>query len=133
MALDGKCFGSKLRQQSGHVAGTGADFENFIGGLELKSLKHNGNDVGLRDGLVVADRKRMIFVGLGTIRFWNKFVAGDAKHGIKDAPVGDTAGSELGIDHELAGSGGIVHLEIWQCGTPGMSARTPEEFKPLGG
>jgi hypothetical protein len=43
----------------------------------------------------------MILVGLGAMSLRDEFVARDAEHGLEDAGVGDTARSELGIDHVL--------------------------------
>ena len=36
-------------------------------------------------------------------------MAGNAQHGVEDARVGDAAGAELGVDHVLAGCGGVSH------------------------
>jgi hypothetical protein len=112
VALDGEDLRGKFGEQSSDVAGTSADFENLVGRPELKGFEHDGNDVGLRDGLAVANGKRMIFVSLGAARFRDKFVAGDAKHGIKDARVGNPTGPELGVDHMLT-SGDRVGHEQW--------------------
>ena len=55
MAFDGENLLGKLGQQSGYIARASSHFENLIGGSELKRFEHDGNNVGLRDGLVVTD------------------------------------------------------------------------------
>jgi hypothetical protein len=119
VAFDGEDLRGKFREQSGNVAGTGANFENLFGRRELEGLEHEGNDIGLRDGLAVSDGKRMIFVGLGAVRFRDKFVAGDAKHGVEDARVGNPTGPELGVDHKLTSGGRVGHA------IPASGARLP--------
>ncbi|MEY2395515.1 MAG: hypothetical protein QOF94_1860 [Acidobacteriaceae bacterium] len=109
MALDRKDLASKFSEQSGDVAGTSANFQYLVGGLELEGLEHDCDDVRLRDGLAVADWQRMIFVGLGTVGSRNKFVTGNAKHGLEDAGIGDAAVAELRTDHKLAGGGWVGH------------------------
>ena len=115
----GEDLRGKFREQSGDVAGTGANFENLVVGRELEGLQHEGNDVRLGDGLAVSDGKRMIFVGLGAVRFRDKFVAGDAKHGVEDARVGNPTGPELGVDHKLTSGGRVGHA------IPASGARLP--------
>ena len=36
-------------------------------------------------------------------------MAWNAKHGVKNAPVGDSASAKLRVDHELAGNAGVRH------------------------
>jgi len=109
VAFDREDLRGKFREQGGDVAGTGANLENLVMGRELERFEHEGNDVGLRDGLVVADGKRMIFVSLGAVRFRDKFVTRNAKHGIEDARVRHAAGPELGVDHKLTSGGRVGH------------------------
>ncbi len=118
MAFDRENLLSKLSEQGGYIAGTGSNFENFIGGDELEGFEHASNNVRLRNGLVVTDRQRMVFVGLAAIRFRDKSVAGDAEHRIEDAGIRDAAIPELGVDHKLARGGRVGH-ELW----PGVSGR----------
>jgi hypothetical protein len=112
VAFDGKDPPRKFREQRGYITGTSADFENLVSGGELERFEHEGNDVRLRDSLAVADGQRMIFVGLAAEGFRNEFVAGDAQHGVENPRVRDSAGPELGVDHELTGCGFVGH-ELW--------------------
>jgi hypothetical protein len=105
MAFDGENLSGEFGEESGDVSGTGADFENGIGRRELERLKHDGDNVGLGDGLGIADGERMILVGFGTERLRDEFVAGNTQHGVEDAWIDDTASPELGVDHLLAGGG----------------------------
>jgi hypothetical protein len=85
VTLNGEDLRDKFREQSGNIAGTGADFEDLFSRPEAEGLEHEGNDVGLRDRLALPDGKRMVFIGLRAARFRDKFVAGGAKHGVEDA------------------------------------------------
>jgi len=109
VAFDGENLSGKFGEQGGDVSGTGADFENRVLGGELERFEHEGDDVGLRDGLIVADGKRMVVVGFSTVGCGNEFVTRNTKHGVEDARVGDAAGAELGVDHLAAGCGGVGH------------------------
>jgi hypothetical protein len=104
MAFDGENFCGKFPKQRGNVTRAGSNLENFIIARELQRFEHDSDDVGLGNRLAVADRKRMIFVSLGTTRFRHKFVAGYPKHCVQDARIGDAPSAELGIDHQLPGS-----------------------------
>ncbi len=109
MAFDRENLLGKLSEQSGYIAGTRSNLENFVGAGELEGVEHETNNVWLRDGLVVTDGQRMVFIGLAAIRFRDKSMAGDAEHRIKDAWVGDAASPELGVDHELTSRGRVGH------------------------
>jgi hypothetical protein len=102
----------KLSEQGGYIAGTRSNLENFVGGGELEGVEHDSNNVRLRDGLVVTDRKGMVFVGLAAIRFRDKSMAGDAEHSMQDPGIRDAAIPKLGVDHELTRGGRVGH-EQW--------------------
>ena len=109
VALNGVHLHRELSQQGGCVAGASANFENFFVGLKLEGLEHERNDVGLRDGLSIADGERMIFVGLGAVLGGNEFVARNAEHGVENTWVRDSAGSKLVVNHQAAGCGEVGH------------------------
>ncbi len=110
VSFDGEDLRGEFCEKSGDVSGTGADFEDGVSRGELKQFEHDGDNVGLGNSLVVADGERMVFVGLGAERPGDEIVAGNAKHGVEDARVGDAAGAELRIDHSVA-VGGIGHKQ----------------------
>jgi len=117
VTFNGKHLRHKFRQERCGVAGASANFENLVGGLELKGLQHESDDVRLRDGLIVADGQRVIVVGPIAVGFGDEFMSRDAKHGIKDARIGDAASPELRVDHESPGRGWIRHVDrkkLWQ-------------------
>ena len=99
VAFDGENLRGEFCEKSGDVSGTGADFEDGVGRGELKGFEHDGDNVGLGNGLIVADGERVVLVGLGAEGRGDEFVAGNAKHGVEDARVGDAAGTELRVDH----------------------------------
>ncbi len=99
VAFDGEYLRGEFCEKSGDVSGTGADFEDGVGRDELKQFEHDGDNVGLGNSLIVADGERMVIVGLGAEGPGDEFVAGNAKHGVEDARVGDAAGAELRVDH----------------------------------
>src|ERR1700740_3046041 len=98
MALNGNDLGGKFGEQRGYVARTGADLEYPAGGSEVKGLQHHRHDIGLGDGLVIADRERMVFIRLGAIGCGNEFFAGDTKHGVEHTRVANTTAAELRVD-----------------------------------
>jgi len=114
MAFDRENLFGKLSEQGGYIAGTRSNLENFVGGGELEGVEHDSNNVRLRDGLVVTDRKGMVFVGLAAIRFRDKSMAGDAEHSMQDPGIRDAAIPKLGVDHELTRGGRVGH-EQWSA------------------
>src|SRR5207302_2455485 len=110
MALDGINLGGQFRQESGLIPGAGADFEHDVIGLHGEGFQHEGDDVGLRDGLSEADGDGVVFVGWGMETLGNKFVAGNTDHGGQDPLVAHAASAQLGLHHVLPGSGKRIGL-----------------------
>ena len=75
-------------------------------------LQHCGNDVGLRNGLTLADGKRVVFVCLILKLRQDEFVARDFAKRVKDARVAYAASLELIADHLLALDGKSVRLIV---------------------
>jgi len=100
--LNGKHFGSENREQRCDITGTGSYLQHAIRRQEAKVLQHSRYDVRLRNGLLFADGKRMVFVGVGAQGLWDEFVARDGGHGGEDALIMDSASGELGADHAFA-------------------------------
>ena len=67
--------------------------------LNVERLGHERDDVGLRDGLLVADRQRRIVVGVGALRLGHEQVAWHPAHGVEHARGANVAGRELLLDH----------------------------------
>jgi len=90
------------------IAGAGADIECPATGFCLGKLGHEGDDVGLGDGLLVADGEGVVEVGVVTEVVWNEFVTGDLAHGPEDSFVVDISPRKIALDHSPASVG-----EFW--------------------
>jgi hypothetical protein len=55
----------QARQHRRLVARAGAHLEHLVAVPDLEQIRHQRNDVGLRDRLPVPDRKRAVLVGAG--------------------------------------------------------------------
>ena len=99
-------FAREFGQHGRLVAGPRADFEHAFDAGQLQRLGHEGDDVGLRDGLAVADRQRSIAVGRFRGFAWNEAFASQATHRRQHARIGDAAFDQLGLDHVRAA---LVH------------------------
>ena len=64
-------------------------------------LGHQGDDIGLGDGLAKADGQRMIRVGLILIHFRNEEVAWYGTHSLDDGFVFDAIGDNAGVDQRF--------------------------------
>ncbi len=71
-------------QYRGLVAESGADVEHSVIGLDVEQLGHQRDDEGLRDGLAVADRQRLIQVGEHPQLVRHEFVARHTRDGAHD-------------------------------------------------
>src|SRR6187399_2466472 len=70
--------------------------------LDLQRLCHEGDDIGLRNGLAVSDGHGEIAVSQRTPGFWNEHVARHEEHRVQHPRVMDVASPELFIDHATA-------------------------------
>src|SRR5919201_1325932 len=68
---------------------------------ELQCLEHEGDDVWLRDRLLLIDRERGIFVSEFDERVWYEFLTRDFRHRMENALAADSPGDELPFDHFL--------------------------------
>jgi len=101
-ALDGIHAIHDLGQDSCLITGAGADFKNPIILIEFQGLGHFRNNVGLRDGLLLSNRQRVVTVGLISQSFADEqmprnFAKRGQNPGILDAP-----GLNLFAHHLLA-------------------------------
>ena len=69
---------------------------------DVQRLRHERDDVGLGDRLIVADRQRRIDVGVGAVRFGHEQVTRHLEHCVEHARAADIAPAELRIDHVLS-------------------------------
>lgn len=89
--FDGVEFGAGGSENRGLVAGASANFQNLFAGLRADGFGHEGDDVGLRDGLAVADGKRVVHVGLAAQTQREKIVERHSAHGLEGGGIGDAA------------------------------------------
>ena len=62
-ALDRVNLRGYFRQHCCRIAGARADLEDFFAALEHQGFRHEGDDIGLGDGLFARDRERRILIG----------------------------------------------------------------------
>jgi hypothetical protein len=89
----------KLGQERSLISGAGADFKHGVSGSHLEQLEHEADDIGLRDGLALANGERVVIVGLRLIGLGDELVPGNARHSGQDAFVADAALAKLDFDH----------------------------------
>jgi len=85
--FDGVDIADEFSEYGGLIAAAGANFEDSIIGLWIECFGHIGDDVGGRDGLLVSDGERGVFVGLCLFGAADKFVSGDFAHGCENAGI----------------------------------------------
>src|SRR5437868_794705 len=100
-ALNRVHIGGDLRQYRGGVTGTGADLEDFFAALEHQGFCHEGDDVGLGNGLALANRERRIFVSEFAQLLRHEQLSRHLAHGIKDELIADAARGYVLLDHLL--------------------------------
>ncbi len=112
VSLDGDDFASEFGEKCGLISGAGADLENAVFGRERESLEHVGDDVGLGDGLALADGNGIVVVGAVPELPGDELVPGDALHGLQHAFVVDATATQLDGDHLLALGDEWIGLEV---------------------
>jgi len=109
----------QFRQHRRLVAGTAADFQHCLAGLEIQQFGHRRDDIGLGDGLAVADGQRPVFVGVGLLVGRHELVARHPVHHRQHAGVDADGIAEPGhrgdfLDHLLALPGFVAHDGLMQ-------------------
>src|SRR6267142_1858813 len=85
--FNGVYLAGQLREDSGLIAKTGADFENAVVGLDVEQIGHQCDDKGLRDRLFETDWKWNIVIRVGLKFDWHKLMPRHLAHGRHDAFV----------------------------------------------
>ena len=104
-SLDGADVSGQGGQEGGLVAASGADFEDGFVACEGEGLGHEGDDVGLTDGLAHADGEGVVGVGLVGVGRRDEGFAREAGDGVQAARVGDVAGAQMALNHRFAVGG----------------------------
>jgi hypothetical protein len=121
MPLDRMDAIGDLAEYGRRIARSGAHFEDAITGFYLGCLDHQRDDVGLRDGLTLADGKRSVFVSELLESGLHKSVPRYPPHRLENMPVTDTTAGYLNIHHPATGTRGIQH-----CVSFGIHAPWPQ-------
>ncbi|MCY1241916.1 hypothetical protein D9M72_548440 [compost metagenome] len=85
--LDGVDRPDQSGQHSRLVTRAGADLQHGIARLCHQQVSHQAHDVGLRDGLAVADGQRAVVIGVRLLRIGDEFVPRHLAHHRHHAPV----------------------------------------------
>jgi hypothetical protein len=102
VALDRPDLADDRTEDRGGVAGAGADLEDALVAVELEGFEHQGDDVGLGDGLPFLDREGGVVEGELGERLGDESVPGSAAHRLEDQRVGHAAGRDLRFHHPVA-------------------------------
>ncbi len=107
VALDAEDAARQPGEDGGLVAGAGADFQHAVLRLQLKLLRHGGDDVGLRDGLAAGDGQGGIVPGVWLPFALHEQIARGLLHCLQHAGIADAVLAQL---HDEAGDGlRVVH------------------------
>lgn len=90
------------RKDGGGIPRARPDLEHPVAGRDLERLRHECDDVGLRDRLAALDRQRGVAVGEFLEVRREKRLARHLGHGSQHALVLHPAGRDLGLHHVLA-------------------------------
>jgi len=104
---------SEFAEQRGLISGASTNFKDGVFGRYREKFEHESDDVGLRDGLALADGERVVIVGLRRVTLVDKFVPWNASHRGQDALVAYAALEELRFDHLMAA---VVEIGVEEHG-----------------
>src|ERR1700730_12129408 len=109
MTLDCIDAGRDPADHSRRVARARTYFQHPIAGLQLGSLDHQRDHVGLGDGLVRANRQWAIVVGKLLEAGVDELFAGNLPKGLKDTGVADSPAGDLNVHHSFASTSVVRH------------------------
>ena len=82
--FDAENLASDLGEDGRLISASGPHFQDSVGALQAQSLRHDGHHVGLRDGLALRQRDRLIEVGRGLHSTGEEPFSWDLRHGLQD-------------------------------------------------
>ena len=100
-SLDGVDLSGEAGEDCGLIAASCADFQDAVRALDIEMLSHESDNVGLADGLAVADGGCAVGVSVGAHVGREEELAGSASDGGEDARIADAPIHELLLDHLL--------------------------------
>lgn len=95
-------------EEGGYVAGPGSDFKHRLPWFESQELEHHRDDVGLGNGLLMADGEGAVGVGFPKGGRGHEEVSGNGVEGSEDGLVTNAPGAELVLHHPVAKSVGAI-------------------------
>src|SRR5262249_39088650 len=84
------------------IARAGADLEHLVARRQLECLGHHGDDLRLAYGLALADRQRLVLIGLVVEGLRHEVLARHPADGVEHRRVGDPAAPERHDQADLA-------------------------------
>ena len=84
------------------ISRAGSYFEHAVVGRERQVFRHEGDNVGLADGLSAADGDRAVVVGVSPEFRREEVLARDAQQGVENRSGMDAASPNLVVDHPSA-------------------------------
>jgi hypothetical protein len=109
IALDREDPAGDQRHHRRGKAGARADLEHPVARPQLGRLDHERDDVGLRDGLALADRERRVLVGELLHALLDEGLARHPPHRVEHLRVADAAARKLHVHHAVPGPGEVEH------------------------
>ena len=82
-SLDGEDLACNLREDSRRVTTSGTYLQYFFASAQAQGLDHEGDDIGLRNRLAGADRKRTIFISLALEILRHEDFSRHLSHGVE--------------------------------------------------
>ncbi len=127
MALDRIDMCRDPAQHRRRITGSGPDFEHRIARLDFGAFDHQRHDIGLRDGLAMADREGRILIGEFLEARIDECLPRDDAHRLDDVSVPYPPSREMRRDHPFAGAGKINHGGSLPC----VSSQPPRQIVAL--
>ena len=117
-AFDGVNLFGNLRQDSRRVTRAGADFEHLFAPVERQRLRHQRDDIGLRDRLSLGYRQRCVLIGEFAKVLRQEDLPRDGLHRFKHQLRAYTTARDVVFNHRVASLRKIdlVHLSCPRAG-----------------
>jgi hypothetical protein len=106
--MDPRCDPAEDRRR---IAGTAADFEHPIAGPHIGRFEHQGDDIGLGDGLLLAYGQRTVLIGEFLQALIHEDFARHLPHGFQYVLVADATPGDLRLDHMPARAPEVRYIQ----------------------
>ena len=105
MTFNGIHLGGQFGQDRRLIAAAGADFEYALAAIQVSSLAHQSDNIGLADRLLAVDRQRAVVVRFAHHQIGNELLTGDPPHRVEHGRILDPPRFELAADHLVPANG----------------------------